>query len=169
MLSETHIPLFLYDAMQVLQAYRPVLVESALQVYQSVLLTMPRCLLYEFEHNQVQGPIPSLISERDSQWTVGNTFLQAPVAQYDNSQLQFSPRGDFLAVSPPDESDNPTMIWGITRDTFNANLELRGPMVYGREPYEIIFGSTIYDFHLNRVKETFGDLYPPASCMATTS
>jgi hypothetical protein len=52
-----------------------VLLHRALQVYHSVLLTMPRCRLYELERGHVRGPVPHLISAREDLVTRDGTVL----------------------------------------------------------------------------------------------
>jgi hypothetical protein len=135
MLAGAQFPSLLDNAMRVLRVYGKALVDSALQVYQSVLLTMPRCSLYELEYERVQGLTPHLISGHDSR---GDMVIQLSDIDI-HSQLEFSPNGDFLAIDGG-------YVWDLSQDNmFHIDSNSHGE--FGCKPCEIIFGNTIWDFH----------------------
>jgi hypothetical protein len=172
LITGADLPSLLDDVVQVLRAYRPILVNSALQVYHSVLLSMPWSRLYELENKRVQGPVAHLISARNPRWELGTTFLRAHIdlSKYTCFELQFSPTGDFIALSLflPSHllTEGFAMIWGLSHDSFNATTEFKPPMIFASGQHEIIFGTTIWDFHQGQKIGILDNVSGDVTCMA---
>jgi WD40 repeat protein len=88
----------LTDADRLLLAYRKPIIDGALQVYWSALVTMPSCVLFEETASYDGLGIPSLITKRAPSWGVREEILEAPgnircIAYAPNGKLMASVSG----------------------------------------------------------------------------
>jgi WD40 repeat protein len=117
-------PSLLDDTAHILRVYGSVLADGALQVYHSVLPTMPSCHLWR-ELICVEQEIPLLISERSKGW---GSWVQ--VLEGHNSavvSVAYSPDGKLIASGSWDQT---VRVWNAATGTLQHTLTGHNRSVY---------------------------------------